>query len=450
MNHCRDLLLLFLFIFLFSSISFSQQIEREKSVPVSETPEYKVPSVKSIIETLERIRTYLSRVTIPELINKKDGKPLVLGNLHTIDTNTLLKPSEFKIISYEWGVTYSGMLRAGEVTGDSSYFTYVKERLNFIAAATDLFKVLYEKCKQPADPFRKIIEPQSLDDAGAMCAAMIKALSLGGSSNLQAIIYNYINYISKKQFRLSDGTFARNIPFKKTLWLDDLYMSVPALALAGKLTSNNLYYNDAIKQVIQFSERMFNKEKGIYMHGWLEGRNEHPEFHWARANGWALMSFIELLVVLPKDYVGRNKILSQLKAHIRGLCCFQSDSGLWHQLLDKNDSYLETSATAMFTYCIARAIDEGWIDPSIYGPVCLLAWQGILTKINGKGQIQGTCVGTGIGFDPAFYYNRPRSIYAAHSYGPVLLAGSEIINLLNKFSFVIHDGAFTLKQKKRG
>ena len=27
-----------------------------------------------------------------------------------------------------------------------------------------------------------------------------------------------------------------------------------------------------------------------------------------------------------------------------------------------------------------------------------------------------------MGFDPAFYYHRPINIYAAHSYGPVLLA----------------------------
>ncbi len=59
-------------------------------------------------------------------------------------------------------------------------------------------------------------------------------------------------------------------------------MSVPALAQAGKLTGNNGYYNDAVKQIVQFSQRMFNKEKGIYMHGWVQEMEVHPQFHWIR------------------------------------------------------------------------------------------------------------------------------------------------------------------------
>ena len=34
------------------------------------------------------------------------------------------------------------------------------------------------------------------------------------------------------------------------------------------------------------------------MHGWVEAMTEHPEFHWARANGWAFMTEVELLEVL--------------------------------------------------------------------------------------------------------------------------------------------------------
>ena len=51
----------------------------------------------------------------------------------------------------------------------------------------------------------------------------------------------------------------------------------------------------------------------------------------------------------------------------------------------------------------------------------------ITTKVNAQGQVEGTCVGTGMAFDPAFYYSRPTSAFAAHGYGPVLLAGAEMI-----------------------
>ena len=186
---------------------------------------------------------------------------------------------------------------------------------------------------------------------------------------------------------------------------------------------------------------MFNKEKGVYMHGWVQGMQEHPQFHWARANGWAIMAMVELLDVLPENHPGRSDLLNQLKAHIKGLTSYQSGSGFWHQLLDRNDSYLETSATAIYTYCIAHAINKGWIDGVAYAPVAALGWAAVSTKVNNKGQVEGTCVGTGMGFDPAFYYYRPVNVYAAHGYGPVLLAGGEMIQLLKKDAFKINDSS---------
>lgn len=66
-----------------------------------------------------------------------------------------------------------------------------------------------------------------------------------------------------------------------------------------------------------------------------------------------------------------------------------------------------------------------------------------------KDKLKNTCVGTGMAFDPAFYYHRPVNVYAAHGYGPVLLAGAEMINLLNKYYPKMNDSAvqfYTTKQ----
>jgi uncharacterized protein (DUF2235 family) len=46
-----------------------------------------------------------------------------------------------------------------------------------------------------------------------------------------------------------------------------------------------------------------------------------------------------------------------------------------------------------------------------------------------------------MGFDPAYYYYRPVNVYAAHGYGPVLLAGAEMIGLLEKFHPKMNDSA---------
>jgi len=429
-------------VFLTGSSSLFAQTTPAKSA--QSTP-YRIPSASDITAVLDRIREYLETVTPARFQDRISGA--VISDLNNIDTNTVFGQADFRLTSYEWGVTYSGMLEAGQATHDERFINYTRNRVEFLAEAVPAFRSLYTKFRSPANPLRPVIDPHALDDAGAVCAAMIKTLRAGGRPSLRPVIDNYINYIHTKEYRLPDGTLARNRPQKNTLWLDDLYMSVPALAQMGRLTGDNQYYADAVKQVLQFSRRMFNKETGVYMHGWVQDMPVHPEFHWARANGWALMAMTELLDVLPEAYPGRPAILEQLQAHIKGLAAWQSDKGFWHQLLDRNDSYPETSATAIYAYCIARAIDKGWVDAMAYGPMCLLAWNAVATKVNAKGQVEGTCVGTGMAFDPAFYYYRPTNVYAAHGYGPVLLAGAEMIRLLTTHSFEINDSSIQLKKQ---
>jgi unsaturated rhamnogalacturonyl hydrolase len=224
-------------------------------------------------------------------------------------------------------------------------------------------------------------------------------------------------------------------------------MSVPALAQMGTLTGDRRYFDDAVRQILQFSERMFVREKGLYMHGWVQGMTVHPRFHWARANGWAVMALVELLDELPEDHPGRPALLDLLREHVHGLAARQSGSGLWHQLLDRDDSYLETSATAIYAYAMAKAIDRGRIDAQAYGPVALLAWNAVTTKVNAQGQVEGTCVGTGMAFDPMFYYYRPTSPFAAHGYGPVLLAGAELVRLLQTHRLEMNDSSLQLYRR---
>lgn len=407
---------------------------------------YGQPSVESIAGVLNRIHGYLDATTPTQLVQKTTSE--VVSDYKKITTETILKPGDFRLLSYEWGVTYTGMLLATEATGDSRYADYTNKRLKFIADITPHFRELARKNPQAASPIRSILTPHALDDAGAVCASMIKSIRSGNKAELRPIVDAYIDYISTKELRLADGTLARNRPQPHTLWLDDLFMSVPALAQMGKLTGDRKYYDDAVRQVIQFSQRMFNKEKGLYMHGWVEGMTVHPEFHWARANGWAIMTKVELLDVLPEDHPGRAAILELLRAHAKGLAVHQSGMGFWHQLIDRSDSYLETSSTAIYAYSIAKAINRGWLDGMAYTPMVMLAWNAVSTKVNDKGQVEGTCVGTGMGFDPAFYYYRPINVYAAHGYGPVLLAGAEIINLLKKNTLEINDSSLQLKASK--
>jgi len=411
-------------------------------------PEYKTPygvsKPEEVKAVMDRVLTFLENATPTKVINK-DTKALIT-DYSKIDKNSVLERGTFRLASYEWGVTYAGMLLAAQTTGDKRYTKYVSDRFSFLANVAPYFeKLRKEGIVEPQ--MRQVLHPEALDDAGAMCSAMIKAQNDGVKLNTRPMIDNYMDYIMNKEYRLADGIFARNRPQHNTVWLDDMFMAIPAIANMGKLTGDIKYYDEAIKQVNLFADRMFVKEKGLYRHGWVESMSDHPAFHWGRANGWAILTNVEVLDALPEDYPGRDKLLLLLQAHIRGLAACQSGEGFWHQLLDRNDSYLETSATAIYTYCIAHAINKGWIDPLAFGPVAMLGWHATASQIDELGEVNGTCVGTGMGFDPAYYYYRPIHKYAAHGYGPVLLAGGEMIRLLQNTHPKMNDSAVQFYQK---
>ena len=363
-----------------------------------------------------------------------------------VDAETPWQPGEdgeiprgaFRLTSYEWGVTYSAMLAAAATTGEKAYTDYVYNRHALLAAQAEEFRASGGK---PALRLSVVMHPHALDDCGAICVSMIKDQVAHPELQLRPLIDLYADYIMNKEFRLQDGTLARNRPQLNTVWLDDMFMGIPALAWYGKLTGDKKYYDEAVRQIRLFRDKMWVPEKNLFRHGWVEAMDEHPAFHWGRANGWAILTMCDVLDALPENYPGRAEVLDLYRKHVKGLAALQSSEGFWHQLLDRDDSYLESSATAIYTYCFAHGICEGWIHPLEYGPATLLAWDAVSTVIDEKGMVHGTCVGTGMAFDPAFYYYRPVSPYAAHAYGPAIFAGAEVIRLLDQYHPRMNDSA---------
>ena len=383
-------------------------------------PDYKIPygdvDKAEVKAALDRIFKYVDAQTPCTL--KEDGT---------------LERGAFRIGSYEWGVTYQALLTAAKVTGEQQYSDYVAKRFLFIGEVAPRFRE-QEECQDAQ--MEQILHPRALDDCGTMCTAMMKWQGKpqgNAQGGLDEIIDNYFNFVENGQYRLPDLTFARHRPQRNTVWLDDMYMGIPTVAYRGVYTGEGKYLDEAATIYKNFVSRMWVEEKGIYRHGYVEGLEAQPTYHWARANGWAVLTTVELLDMLPADHPDRDFVLQQLRKHVRGLASYQSSEGFWHQLLDRADSYLETSATAIYVYAIAHAINEGWIEGITYGPVAQLGWQALATQITDDGLVKGTCVGTGMAFDPAFYYYRPVSAAAAHGYGPAIWAASEMLRLLDNW-----------------
>jgi hypothetical protein len=100
-------------------------------------PDYKIPygktTTQDVKQVMDRVLLYLSEVTPTQLADRKSGA--VITDLKKPVRDAVVKPGDFRLTSYEWGVTYGAMLLAGEVTGDKRYSEYTSARFKFLAEA---------------------------------------------------------------------------------------------------------------------------------------------------------------------------------------------------------------------------------------------------------------------------------------------------------------------------
>jgi rhamnogalacturonyl hydrolase YesR len=267
-----------------------------------------------------------------------------------------------------------------------------------------------------------------LDDYGTMAASLVDLYRQDPNPAFKQYFDRSAHTLEYAEPRLEDGTIARYFPHKMTLWADDLYMSVSLLARMGALTGDKKYFDDAVKQVLQFHKYLWDPYKEIYYHCYYTDSRHHGVAYWGRCNGWIMMAEADLLSVLPENYPGRDKVLGVFRLQAEGIARYQSATGLWHQLLDKTDSYLETSCTAMFTFSLARGVNRGWLEPD-FAQVAYAGWKGLLTKISDAGDVSSICPGTGIAPSTVAYYERPERKNLAMGEAPVLRAGIEMMTL---------------------
>ncbi|MBN2611786.1 MAG: glycoside hydrolase family 88 protein [Bacteroidales bacterium] len=355
----------------------------------------------------------------------------IFQNANEIPENVEVRFADhFTEWGYTLGVLNMAMINLGAFLKDEKYTNHP---IKHVANGMENYEFFQKRFKNDRPhyrwPYGQLWAMKELDDCGAMGASVIEVNNIVNNKQYRDYIDKSANHIMKVQDRLPDGTLVRKGPHEMTLWADDLYMCVPFLARMGNLTGDKKYFDDALKQVFNFTNYLWHPGKELYYHCYYSDLDRNGVAHWGRCNGWIMMAQVHLMNFLPKDHPQRETLLKNLERQILGIAKYQNGDGLWHQVLDKPDSYTESSCTAMFVYSIARAVNEGWIDKR-YATIALRGWDGLKEhKITVDGNLKDICVGTGIEDNLVFYYNRPARTGETHGLGAIIDAGIEIVKL---------------------
>jgi rhamnogalacturonyl hydrolase YesR len=191
----------------------------------------------------------------------------------------------------------------------------------------------------------------------------------------------------------------------------------------GVLLDRPVYLDEAVRQVELHAAHLFDTEAGLYRHAEQAATGWRTSGYWGRGNGWMVMSCLELLEYLPKAHPGRERVLQLFQRHCRALLQAQDPRGLWHTVLERPDTYLETSCSAMFAYSFARGVALGFLERT-YLDAARRTWRALQDKVDERGNVVGVSAGTGPG-DVAQYNSIPTGSYPWGT-GAFLLAATQM------------------------
>jgi len=306
-------------------------------------------------QAVRSIANLLLRDTVYGFVDRQKGQIYPQAKDAPINADLQLL-SPYTTWRYTNGVINLGMLQAGAYFKDDAYKNYVLKNIAFAFDNYPILEARYQGQRKSDYPLARLFIMQELDDCGSMGSSVIESYQFDKRKDYHDYIMRVADHISHKQARLSDGTLVRTSPFKMTLWADDLYMSISFLARMGKYFGETRYFDDAIQQVVNFHKYLFDPNDKLYYHYWYDDLKRPGVAYWGRENGWIMLGKTALLSCLPSDYPGRDAVLNLFEEQMLGIAKYQGPQGLWRQVLNRTDSYQESSCTAMFAPWFRSAV----------------------------------------------------------------------------------------------
>lgn len=360
--------------------------------------------------------------------------PYPLGDYHKAfwrmpQRETYIRPYQDGIFFGQWfyavQVGLHGLMHAAKATGNREQLEYY---VDSIRAMADYFDYKDWDKEQFGDP---TLIPRAwglpdLDACGTIGVSLIETYEITGNQRLLPVIHAIGDAVMNHIPRFPDGTYFR----VKTMWADDLYMSCPFLARLFRLTGDKTYEEQVHLQVEGFRKRLWIEKEQIFSHIYFTEEEQMSGIPWGRGNGWIAVTLTEILTLLPKENPHWNEELRLYQSFMQGILACQDSSGMWHQVLNRPDTYQETSCTAMFLLSIARGINHGWLDAESYLPCVRKAWIAILQySVDAVGDVYGVCLGSGCAKDADYYKQLPTKKNDDHGTGIVMMAAVEMMKI---------------------
>lgn len=238
---------------------------------------------------------------------------------------------------------------------------------------------------QSADGRLAMMEPVAVvTDPAAAGEAILALAQLTGDAIFAQAAQRMVNYLLDTAPRAADGTLL-HLTTEPQIWIDSLYMAPPLLALAG-------HYNEALRQIDGMRSVLWDATAHLFSHIYDAERRQfvRADF-WGVGNGWAAAGLLRVSLALPDAYAAqRAMLLKYLNEVIEGCLAWQRDDGLFHDVVNRPETFVETNLAQMLAYTIYRGISAGMVSAT-FRPYADRMRAAAHQQVDVDGFVQGVC-----------------------------------------------------------
>ena len=304
-----------------------------------------------------------------ELASRRDRSPLDVAASLVTRYGDDLDP-----VIYTKGVSISGRLRYGQLTGEAEQYAQGVSEL--------------------VEPYLSGSKPWfGESDGGANHAGLVwceEMFEITGDERYRDLMLETADLYRGNDLGVPPP------PCDPDYRTEDFFFSGALMGRAFGLTGDASYMDIQAEFLLNAD---IQQDDGLFMHC------RSVPYYWGRGNGFAALGYAETLSRMPEAHPARDTLIDMHTRHLDALRGLQRPSGMLSQLLDFPGTYQELTSVCMTGYAVARGLRLGWLDDS-YRDFIGSLWRAASERIGIDGSVVDGCTGTGAVNDRRFYIDR--------------------------------------------
>jgi unsaturated rhamnogalacturonyl hydrolase len=276
----------------------------------------------------------------------------------------------FKVWGFGEGIALEALAEASDVTDDASYWSFI----------LDLFD-------------RWVSRPLQESDHSAPGMLLLVAYERTGDARYLTCAHQLADHMLALPTHSGAALHRPQHPdYHDYLYVDCMEVDGPFLCKLAAVTDNSTLFDAGAAQVLAYARLLQDDDTGLFYHQYNQSTKAVNGAFWGRGNGWALLGLLKTLMLLPTTHSDYSETRQRFEYLANALIGLQAASGGWHTVLDRPDSYEETSLPAMFGYGLLKAFKLNLLDRDVTA-IVERAWHAAGDSIR-DGRLTGVSIAT--------------------------------------------------------